>query len=117
LYDLGITNIDILLKNQEKLNHHQKLGLKYVIRPCNICTTYGLINYFRYLNDFEQKIPRSEIIEIEQIIKETLNNLDPKYKITICGSYRLVSKCLQSQQTICYLFKCMKSNVYYTYGF
>lgn len=33
LYDLGITNIDILLKNQEKLNHHQKLGLKYVIRP------------------------------------------------------------------------------------
>lgn len=28
LYNLGITSIDILLKNQDKLNHHQKLGLK-----------------------------------------------------------------------------------------
>jgi DNA polymerase beta len=31
LYDLGITNIDILVKNQDKLNHHQRLGLKYII--------------------------------------------------------------------------------------
>lgn len=31
LYDLGITNIDLLLKNQDKLNHHQQLGLKYII--------------------------------------------------------------------------------------
>ncbi|XP_060842274.1 DNA polymerase beta-like [Rhopalosiphum padi] len=69
LYDLGITNIDVLLKHQDKLNHHQTLGLKY-------------------LNDFEEKIPRSEVIEVEQIIKKTLFNLDPKYKVTICGSYR-----------------------------
>uniref|UniRef100_A0A2S2Q9K8 DNA polymerase n=1 Tax=Sipha flava TaxID=143950 RepID=A0A2S2Q9K8_9HEMI len=69
LYDLGITNIDILVKNQDKLNHHQRLGLKY-------------------LSDFEQKIPRNEIIEVEKIIKKILSNLDSKYKITICGSYR-----------------------------
>ncbi|KAL4148348.1 hypothetical protein QTP88_002612 [Uroleucon formosanum] len=69
LYDSGVTNIDILLKNQDKLNHHQILGLKY-------------------LNDFEEKIPRNEVIEVEQIIKKTLHNLDPKYKVTICGSYR-----------------------------
>lgn len=31
LYDLGITSIDFLLKNQDKLNHHQKLGIKYII--------------------------------------------------------------------------------------
>lgn len=31
LYDLGITNIDILLKHQDKLNHHQIIGLKYII--------------------------------------------------------------------------------------
>lgn len=31
LYDLGITNIDLLLKNQDKLNHHQQIGLKYII--------------------------------------------------------------------------------------
>lgn len=30
LYDSGVTNIDILLKNQDKLNHHQILGLKYI---------------------------------------------------------------------------------------
>lgn len=42
LYDLGIKNIDLLLKNQDKLNHHQKLGLKYIyiyyffnINTCN----------------------------------------------------------------------------------
>lgn len=30
LYDSGVSSIDILLKNQDKLNHHQKLGLKYI---------------------------------------------------------------------------------------
>lgn len=30
LYDSGITSIDVLLKNQDKLNHHQKLGLRYL---------------------------------------------------------------------------------------
>lgn len=43
----------------------------------------------RYLNDFEQKIPRSEIVDVEKIIKKTLTDLDPQYKVTICGSYRL----------------------------
>lgn len=51
--------------------------------------------FFRYLNDFEQKIPRNEIIEVEKIIKETLKNLDPKYKVTICGSFRLVINLLK----------------------
>lgn len=51
--------------------------------------------FFRYLNDFEQKIPRNEIIEVEKIIKETLYNLDPKYKVTICGSFRLVVNLLK----------------------
>jgi len=35
LYDLGITNIDILLKHQDKLNHHQIIGLKYNINCIN----------------------------------------------------------------------------------
>lgn len=38
LYDLGITSIDLLLKNQDKLNHHQKLGIKYIIN-------YLFLNY------------------------------------------------------------------------
>lgn len=49
-----------------------------------------ILHHFRYLNDLEKKIPRKEIIEVEQIFKKTLNDLDPKYKVTICGSYRLV---------------------------
>lgn len=28
LFDLGVTNVELLFKNQDKLNHHQKLGLK-----------------------------------------------------------------------------------------
>lgn len=43
---------------------------------------------FRYFQDFEKKIPRKEIEEIEKILKEEINDLDDKYLITICGSYR-----------------------------
>lgn len=94
LYDSGVTGIDVLLKNQDKLNHHQKLGLKYIVDllPLQLSFTRFLFNFdfCRYLNDFEQKIPRNEIAEVEQIIKKTLHNLDPNYKVTICGSYRSV---------------------------
>jgi len=38
LYHSGVTNIDSLLKNQHKLNHHQILGLKYII-----CINYLLL--------------------------------------------------------------------------
>lgn len=104
LYDSGVTGIDILLKNQDKLNHHQKLGLKYIIGilPLRLSLTSFLydFNLSRYLNDFEQKIPRSEIAEVEQIIKKTLHDLDPKYEVTICGSYRLI-------MNICFTSNCM----------
>lgn len=43
---------------------------------------------FRHFDDFEKKIPRAEIEEIEQIIQESIAELDEKYIITICGSYR-----------------------------
>ncbi|RZF36460.1 hypothetical protein LSTR_LSTR009556 [Laodelphax striatellus] len=69
LFDSGIRTLDDLHKNQDKLNHHQLIGLKY-------------------FDDFEKKIPREEIQEIETIIKESVTQLDPAYLITICGSYR-----------------------------
>lgn len=37
LYNEGVTNIELLLKNQDKLNQHQKLGLKYLYHYL-ICT-------------------------------------------------------------------------------
>ncbi|CAH0406968.1 unnamed protein product [Chilo suppressalis] len=69
LYRCGIATIEDLNKNQDKLNHHQLIGLKY-------------------FEDFEKKIPRSEIKDIENKIKTTAKVLDPEYTVTICGSYR-----------------------------
>ncbi|XP_018326619.1 DNA polymerase beta [Agrilus planipennis] len=69
LVDHGIKTIEQLKKHKDKLNHHQLIGLKY-------------------FEDFEKKIPRKEIEEMEKIIKEEVHKLDGDYKITICGSYR-----------------------------
>ncbi|XP_051168701.1 DNA polymerase beta-like [Leptopilina boulardi] len=69
LVDSGIKTLEDLKLHQDKLTHHQKLGLKY-------------------FEDFEKKIPRMEIKKIEKILKEAINKLDDKYLITICGSYR-----------------------------
>lgn len=65
----GITSIEDLRKNVDKLNHHQKLGLKY-------------------FEDFEKKIPREEMQALEKRIVELCHHIDKKYIITICGSYR-----------------------------
>lgn len=69
LVDSGIKTLETLKIHQDKLTHHQKLGLKY-------------------FDDFEKRIPRGEIEKIENILKDTINRLDDKYLITICGSYR-----------------------------
>lgn len=40
------------------------------------------------MDDFETKIPREEIEQIEKILKEMIAKLDKSYIVTICGSYR-----------------------------
>ncbi|KAL1139849.1 hypothetical protein AAG570_006826 [Ranatra chinensis] len=65
----GINSIEELEKNKSKLSHHQLIGLKY-------------------FKDFEEKIPRSEIEEIEKLVRGYVSSLDNSYLITICGSYR-----------------------------
>uniref|UniRef100_T1J7P5 DNA polymerase n=1 Tax=Strigamia maritima TaxID=126957 RepID=T1J7P5_STRMM len=67
--DDGITSLELLRKHTDKLNHHQKIGLKH-------------------FDDFEKRIPRSEMLEMEEIILETISNLDSNYIATICGSFR-----------------------------
>lgn len=69
LVEEGITTIEELRKHEDKLNHHQIIGLKY-------------------LEDFEEKIPREEIERIESVIRAEIGSLDPQFDITICGSYR-----------------------------
>jgi DNA polymerase beta len=44
--------------------------------------------HFRYFEDFEKSIPRSEIVELEEKLKKVILKLDPEYDVTICGSYR-----------------------------
>lgn len=69
LVDSGIKTLEDLKKHQDKLNHHQKIGLKY-------------------FEDFEKRIPRKEIEQMEQIMKDIIVDLDKEYIMTICGSYR-----------------------------
>jgi hypothetical protein len=67
-------------------------GSEYIIFFCaNVIPDYTwLNNCYRYFEDFEKKIPRHEIEQIEEIIKKEIHELDPEYLITICGSYRYV---------------------------
>ncbi|KAJ8916042.1 hypothetical protein NQ315_010910 [Exocentrus adspersus] len=65
----GITSIEELRKHTDKLTHHQIVGL-------------------RHFEDFEKKIPRQEIEQIESVINKELKAMDHDLKITICGSYR-----------------------------
>ncbi|XP_017880225.1 DNA polymerase beta-like [Ceratina calcarata] len=69
LVDAGIKTLEQLKEPRAKLNHHQKIGLKY-------------------FDDFEKRIPRKEIQEIERVMKNAIQDLDEEYIVTICGSYR-----------------------------
>ncbi|XP_018584158.1 DNA polymerase beta [Scleropages formosus] len=65
----GVKTLDDLRKVEHKLNHHQKIGLKY-------------------FEDFEKRIPRVEMEKMEALIHGELKLLDSEYIGTICGSYR-----------------------------
>ncbi|RNA16491.1 DNA polymerase beta [Brachionus plicatilis] len=69
LFSEGIRSLKDLKSHQDLLTHHQKIGLKYV-------------------DDFEQRIPRQEMAEIEKFLVDQIKNIDVKYTVTICGSYR-----------------------------
>ncbi|XP_040270760.1 DNA polymerase beta [Bufo bufo] len=69
LVEEGIKTLDDLRNNEHKLNHHQKIGLKY-------------------FEDFEMRIPREEMLKMQDIVLEEVKNLDPVYIATVCGSFR-----------------------------
>ncbi|XP_041956330.1 DNA polymerase beta [Alosa sapidissima] len=68
-FDEGVKTLEDLKKIEHKLNHHQQIGLKY-------------------FEDFEKRIPRSEMSKMESLILKELDLVDPVYIGTICGSYR-----------------------------
>ncbi|XP_006824912.1 DNA polymerase beta-like [Saccoglossus kowalevskii] len=65
----GIKSIEELKNHTDKLNHHQKIGL-------------------RHHADFETRIPRAEVTVIDQVLQKELKSLDDGYIGMICGSYR-----------------------------
>lgn len=44
--------------------------------------------FLRYFEDFEERIPKKEIEQIEKIMKDAIMKLSNEYIVTICGSYR-----------------------------
>ncbi|NWT45537.1 DPOLB polymerase, partial [Chroicocephalus maculipennis] len=42
----------------------------------------------RYFEDFEKRIPREEMLQMQEIVLEEVKKLDPNYIATVCGSFR-----------------------------
>ncbi|KAI4898755.1 hypothetical protein NFI96_014139 [Prochilodus magdalenae] len=68
-YEEGVKTLEDLKKIEHKLNHHQQIGLKY-------------------FEEFEKRIPRTEMQKMETLILAELEKVDQDYIGTICGSYR-----------------------------
>ncbi|NXE27088.1 DPOLB polymerase, partial [Ardeotis kori] len=69
LVEEGIKTLEDLRKNEHKLTHHQRIGLKY-------------------FEDFEKRIPREEMLQMQEIVLTEVKKLDPNYIATVCGSFR-----------------------------
>ncbi|XP_057240479.1 DNA polymerase beta isoform X2 [Malurus melanocephalus] len=65
----GIKTLEDLRKIEHKLTHHQQVGLKY-------------------FEDFEKRIPREEMLQMQEIVLKEIKRLDPNYIATVCGSFR-----------------------------
>lgn len=65
----GIMSIEDLRKHTDKLNHHQQIGLKH-------------------FEDFEKKIPREEMLKLQDIAFEQIGKIDKEFTAKVCGSFR-----------------------------
>lgn len=70
LVSLGLNSIERLRSNGRHLLHHQQL----------IC-----LDHFE---DFKIRIPNTEMIELEHVVKVVVNKLSPTAKCLACGSFR-----------------------------
>lgn len=69
IYNALVIDLELHSRYLHKLNYHQLIGVKH---------------YFNIM----KKIPRSEMIQIENVMKKLINMMNPKLILTICGSYR-----------------------------
>lgn len=67
--DEGITTLEDLKANLDKLNHHQKIGVKH-------------------FHDFQQRIPRAEMMKLREIALGQITKEDEKFVAEVCGSFR-----------------------------
>ncbi|RUS90114.1 hypothetical protein EGW08_002156 [Elysia chlorotica] len=65
----GIMSIEDLRKHPGKLNHHQTIGLKH-------------------FEDFEKRIPREEMIKLQDVAIKEIQKIDKDYNAKVCGSFR-----------------------------
>lgn len=63
--EMGVKTLDDL--RRKNLNHHQAIGLKY-------------------FDEFEQRIPRNEMIQLQGVVLRALQAIDPLLIGTTCGS-------------------------------
>uniref|UniRef100_A0A7N6ASQ4 DNA polymerase n=1 Tax=Anabas testudineus TaxID=64144 RepID=A0A7N6ASQ4_ANATE len=80
-FEEGVKTLEDLKKIEHKLNHHQQIGLKY-------------------FEEFEKRIPRSEMEKMETLILGELEKIDEDYIGTICGSYRRGNRLLSGYLSI-----------------
>jgi DNA polymerase beta len=71
--EMGVTGLNDLKKKYDAgkimLTHHMRVGLKYY-------------------QDFQQRIPRQEIVELEQYLRVCVREIHPDVLVEVCGSYR-----------------------------
>lgn len=67
--DEEITTLDDLKANMDKLNHHQKIGVKH-------------------FHDFQKRIPREEMLKLRDIALGHIKEEDDKFVAEVCGSFR-----------------------------
>jgi DNA polymerase beta len=65
----GITTLEDLQQNMDKLNHHQKIGVKH-------------------FHDFQKRIPRPEMMQLRDVALGHIAKEDEKFVANVCGSFR-----------------------------
>ena len=59
----------------------------------------------RHFHDFQQRIPRAEMVQLQEIAFRHIKDLDEKFVATVCGSFRRgMSLSEQTQPFYIYLF-------------
>lgn len=69
LVDEGITTLEDLKNNMDKLNHHQQIGVKH-------------------FHEFNERIPRPEMLQLQEMAFRLITEVDKAFIPTVCGSFR-----------------------------